>query len=83
MWLPTLKYWLIRVLAEVLLCESYISIQMINMSDLGKTLITCSFKAMANVVENVSELDYWFHYTWVDRHVCTLNDIWDIKNFEV
>ena len=45
-WLPMLKHQLIRVLVDVLLCESQISIQMIDISDLGETLIIHSLEAI-------------------------------------
>ena len=41
---PTLKYWLIRLLALLLLWTSQISTQMINISNLDETLITYSFE---------------------------------------
>ena len=31
----------------------------------------------------MSRLDDLFHYTWTGRYVCTLDDVWDIKNFEI
>jgi len=46
MWLSILKHQLIRVLVEVLLCESYMSIQTIDISDLGETLMIYSFKVI-------------------------------------
>ena len=45
-WLPMLKHQLIRVLVDVLLCKSQISIQMIDISDLGETLIIHSLEAI-------------------------------------
>ena len=43
--LPMLKLWLIIFLAEDLFCKSQMLIQMIAISDLGKTLHTHSFDA--------------------------------------
>ena len=39
-----LKQWLIRLLAPLPLWTSQISIQIIDMLDLGKTLMTCSLE---------------------------------------
>ena len=33
------------------------------------------FWSNVNIVKNISGLDDWFHCTWIDRHVCTLNDV--------
>ena len=51
---PTLKYWLIRLLALLPLWISQILIQIIDMLDLGDILITCSLEA------KVMLLKIWF-----------------------
>ena len=44
-WLPTLKQWLIRTLADVPLWKSQMSIHTVAMSDLGDALITLGLEA--------------------------------------
>jgi len=45
MYLPTLKYLLMRPLAFTLLCASQISIYIINMPDFGEILMTLGLEA--------------------------------------
>ena len=79
-YLPTLKQWLIRHLALLPLWMSHISIYMIDMSDLGNTLIILGF----DVVKDLILLKNHFYIAWVKAFMeFAIWVVWDTYNLKV